>query len=332
MASIRASGDTGIVRVARGGEDRGDAIFRGVTLAAGVLVLVVLGAIAVFLILKGLPAIRDDQSNFFTTQTFNADISGPASYGVAGLAVGTVVTSVIALVMAVPVALGVALFVTEYAPRWLGRPLGYVSDLLAAIPSVIYGAWAALFLLPHLVGFQHFLATYFGWIPLFSDPYGEADTVTHSVLAASIVLAIMTLPIIAAISREVFWQVDPADREAALALGATRWETIRMAVFPASRGGVISAVMLGLGRALGETIAVALVIGNNFGLFFDHHILESGGGTIASNIANQFGEATAAGRSALIATGLVLFALTLLVNLIARFVMVRSGRHEATAV
>ena len=203
--------------------------------------------------------------------------------------------------------------------------------MLAAVPSVIYGLWGLLFLLPHLIGLQVFLNHYFSWIPLFANDDNDGlSTFSKSVFGASIVLAIMILPIVAAITREVLRQVDPAQKEAALALGATRWEMIRTAVLPPSRPGIVSAVMLGLGRALGETIAVALIIGNIFTI--SPKILVPGGATIAANIANKFGEAGATGRSALIASGLVLFVITLAVNLVARFVIYRSGTAERSAV
>ena len=197
--------------------------------------------------------------------------------------------------MAVPVALGVSLYVTQYAPRRVATYLGYATDMLAAVPSVVYGLWGIFYLLPHLIGTQVFLSKYFGWIPLFSDKNNLVSSYSKSVFGASVVLAIMILPIIAAISREIFRQVDPAQREAALALGATRWEMIRTAVLPPSWPGVTSAIMLGFGRALGETIAVALVIGNVYKI--DWHTLIPGGHTIAANIANRFGEAGATGRS-----------------------------------
>lgn len=326
MASATATSDMTALRSPHAG--RGDKVFRNLTLGAGIFVFAVLSAIAVFLIIKGLPAIRQDKSNFLTETSFNA--ANPVHFGIGAMLFFTLLTSALALAMSSPVAIGIALFTTEYAPRRISTWLGYLSDLLAAVPSVVYGLWGVFFLLPHLKGLQHFLTAYFGWIPLFRDEHGRALLYSKSVFAASLILAIMILPIISAISREVFRQVDPAHKEAALALGATRWEMIRTAVLPVSLGGVISAVMLGLGRALGETIAVALVIGNVY--FINWHVLVPGGATIASTIANQFGEATPLGRSALIAAGLVLFAITLIVNLVARTVITRSGRHEAAAV
>lgn len=305
----------------------GETTFRLITMAAGALVFAILAAIAIFLIVKASPALSHDKSSFWTTKIWEPDSSG--KFGIAALVFGTAVSSMLALVMAVPVAIGVALFVAEYAPARIARLLGYATDMLAAVPSVVYGLWGFFFLLPHLVGLQVFLNKYFSWIPLFAGNRGDVNTVSKSIFSAAVILAIMILPIIAAISREVIRQVDPAQKEAALALGATKWEMIRTAVLPPSRPGLISAVMLGLGRALGETIAVALVIGNTFSV--SGHFLVPGGTTIAANIANGFGESGKIGVSALIASGLILFAITLVVNLVARYVIFRSGTQERSA-
>jgi len=306
---------------------RSDATFKGLTVSAGFLVFVILVAIAVFLVLKALPAFHADKSNFWTTRIWDPD--NTLHFGIAALVFGTVLTSALALIMSVPVALGVALYITQYAPRRIANWLGYATDMLAAVPSVVYGLWGAFFLLPHLVRLQVFMSHNFGWIPLFADKDNQVSAYSKSVFGAAVVLAIMILPIVAAISREIFRQVDPSQREAALALGATRWEMIRTAVLPPSWPGVTSAIMLGLGRALGETIAVALVIGNVFTI--DWHVLIPGGNTIAANIANRFGEASSTGRAALIASGLVLFVITLAVNLVARYVIYRSGKEERSA-
>jgi phosphate transport system permease protein len=328
MSTVETTLDTTSLRAGRSGR-RGDVVFRGLAVGAGVFVLVLLGAIAVFLIVKAIPALQADKSSFWTTKQWTA-IQGDAMFGIAALLFGTVVTSLLALVMAVPVGLGVALYITQYAPRQIATLLGYLTDMLAAVPSVVYGFWALDFLLHHMVGIQDFLIRYLGWIPLFSNPTGAPITFSKSIFAASVILAVMILPIIAAISREVLRQVDPAEKEAALALGATRWEMIRTAVLPPSRPGIISATMLGLGRALGETIAVALVIGNTYTI--SAHVLPAGGATIASNIATLFNEADSIGRSALIASGLVLFVLTLAVNLAARYIILRSGAEERSSV
>jgi phosphate transport system permease protein len=327
MASITSTQDAASLRSGSSAR-RGDAAFRALAISSGVLVFILLGAIAVFLVVKALPALQHDKTSFWMTRTWSP---GTETFGVAATLFGTALTAVLALAMAVPVALGVALYITEYAPRRIANLLGYLTDMLAAVPSVVYGLWGVSFLLLHMQGIDHFLATKFGWIPLFADPNGHGlSTFPKTVFAASVVLAVMVLPIVAAISREVFKQVDPAEKEAALALGATRWEMIRTAVLPVSRPGVVSAVMLGLGRALGETIAVALVIGNVNTI--SGHILIPGGNTIAANIANSFNEANGVGRSALIASGLVLFALTLIVNLVARYVILRSDTDDRSAV
>jgi len=307
---------------------RGDRVFRGLTLAAGVFTLIVLAAIAIFLIVKALPALRADTKGFLTTREWLPDAS-PSVFGIAALAFGTLLSSALALVIAVPIAIGVALYTTDYAPRRIATVLGYVTDLLAAVPSVIYGLWGLYFLIPHLVPVQSFLARTFGWIPLFADPDNRTSVASRSIFAAAVVLAVMILPIISAISREVLAQVPTTNREAALALGATRWEMIRTAVLPPSRPGLISAVMLGLGRALGETIAVALVLAASFDV--NWRVLTPGGNSIAANIATKFGESGNTGREALIASGLVLFAITLIVNLAARAVIYRSGAMERSA-
>jgi phosphate transport system permease protein len=294
------------------GHNTGDRVFRGVTTAVAVIVLVVLLVMTAFLLGRAWPALRGAGASFFTERQWFPDAS-PARFGIAALVWGTVVSSVVALAVAVPVAVGSALYVTEYARPAVGRWIGYMVDVLAAVPSVVYGLWGLLFLVPRMVPAQRWLAEHLGFVPFFSDPGGLYG---KSIFAASVVLALMVLPIVAAVSREVFRQVPRELREAALALGATRWEMIRTAVLPTSRSGVVSAVILGLGRALGETIAVALVLAATFDV--NAHILRPGGNTIAANIATKFGESGSVGRSALIASGLVLFALTLLVTMAAR--------------
>ena len=299
---------------------RGDRRFAALAQAGGALVLLIISAIGIFLALRAAPALRLAGWHFFTRTAWFPDATPPV-FGIAALAFGTIVSSLVALVVAAPVAIGAALFLTEMAPGRLGRIGGYVLDLLAAVPSVVYGLWGVLVLVPRMLGFEKGLDHVLGWIPLFHSTTGAYG---RSLFAAGIVLAIMILPIIAAISRELFRQVPRAHREAALALGATRWEAIRLAVLPYSRSGLIGASMLGVGRALGETIAIALVLSATFTI--NPHLLEPGGNTIAANIAVKFGEAGSNGRAALIASGLVLFAITLLVNVAARAVVWRSVR------
>lgn len=306
------------------GQRRGDRVFGGLTRGAGILVLVLIVAIAVFLVQKAVPAVRADSTSFLSTKVWQPD-NVPPTFGIAALVFGTLLSSLIALLVAGPVAIGIALFISDYAPRRLAAPVGYLVDLLAAVPSVVYGLWGLLFLVPHSDKFQQFLSDHLGFIPLFD--LGPSGVVGRSVLIASLVLAIMILPIVAAISREVFLQVPPANREAALALGATKLEMIRLTVLPYSRSGVTGALMLGLGRALGETIAVALVL--SLAPTTSFHIIDAntGGTTIAANIAAQYQAAEPVGQQALIASGLVLFVITFAVNGLARYVVGRGGRR-----
>lgn len=300
---------------------RGDRVFFALTGTSGVLMVLLILAIGGFLVIEALPALQHDATSFLTTKEFLPEADRP-TFGIAVLATGTIVTSLVAMVLAVPVALGVAIFVTQYAPRRLAGLLGSLVDLLAAVPSVVYGLWGLAFLNKHLQPVNSSLHEHLGWFPLFGDTHGQYS---KSILLASLVLSIMVLPIIAALSREVLLQVPSSLSEAALALGATRWEAIRTAVLPPSRPGIVSAVMLGLGRALGETIAVALVLGTSPAI--TARILGPGGNTIAANIANKFGEYAQQGRGALIATGLVLFVLTFAVNAAARGIVTRSARR-----
>lgn len=294
-------------------------MFRYITTGVAATVVVVLLAMTAFLLAEAWPAVRTAGGDFLTEREWFPDAT-PARFGIAALLWGTLLSSVQALVVAVPVAIGSALYVTEYARPAVGRWIGYLVDVLAAVPSVVYGLWGLLFLVPRMVPVQRFLADHLGFVPFYRNP---DDLYGKSVFAASVVLALMILPIVAAVSREVFRQVPRDLREASLALGATRWEMIRTSVLPASRSGVVGAVILGLGRALGETIAVALVLASTFDIHV--RILEPGGNTIAANIATKFGEAGDVGRSALIASGLVLFAITLAATVAARGVIRRTG-------
>ncbi|TDD80029.1 phosphate ABC transporter permease subunit PstC [Actinomadura rubrisoli] len=294
----------------------GDKIFVSAARGSGILVLALMAAIAVFLVWKAIPALQDNEANFLTSETWNPNAT-PPKFGIAQLAFGTIVSSLLAMVIATPVAIGIALFISFYSPRRLASGLGYVVDLLAAVPSIVYGLWGLAFLSKHMEGISSFLNGALGWIPIFGgDSPGK-----NSIFTASVVLAIMILPIISSISREVFLQVPQANVEAALALGATRWEMIRLSVLPYGRSGMIGASMLGLGRAMGETIAVAMVL--TFVPGINIHLLENGGSTFAANIANSFAEAGVTGRGALIASGLVLFLITLVVNMAARAVVAR---------
>ncbi|WP_433891437.1 phosphate ABC transporter permease subunit PstC [Streptomyces sp. CA-111067] len=301
----------------------GDRIFAGMARGSGILLLVVMAAIAVFLTVRAVHAISKDHGNFLTTFEWTPSLNPPV-FGIAVLAYGTVVSSIIAMIIAVPIALGIALFITHYAPRRLGGPIAYVIDLLAAVPSIIYGLWGALYLVPHLRGLNLWMDKYLGWTVIFgkADPNSSA----RSLFTVGILLAIMILPIITNVSREVINQVPRMHEEAALALGATRWEVIRLSVLPFARSGIISASMLGLGRALGETMAVATVLSASPTL--SAHILDPVGGTFSQNIVAKFGESDDFGRDALIASGLVLFLITLLVNGAARIIIQRRKEYS----
>ncbi|MFH8474499.1 phosphate ABC transporter permease subunit PstC [Streptomyces sp. NPDC018000] len=300
----------------------GDKIFLGLSMGSGILLLVIMASIAVFLTYRAALAVSENEGNFFTTFDWNP-AGDPPVFGIAVLLYGTIVSSVIAMVIAVPVAVGIALFISHYAPRKLAAPLAYVVDLLAAVPSIVYGIWGALFLVPYLEGLNLWLDQFFGWTYIFEK---TEVGVARSLFTVGILLAIMILPIVTSVSREVFLQVPKMNEEAALALGATRWEVIRLSVLPFGRSGVISASMLGLGRALGETMAVATVLSPSF--VISGHLLNPGGGTFAQNIAAKFDEANEFGRDALIASGLVLFVLTLLVNGAARMIIARRKEYS----
>jgi len=265
----------------------------------------------VFLIAEALPAIIAPSSELPEGHNLVAYI--------APLVFGTVLSAAIALVVATPLGVGVALFISHYAPRRLAQPLGYLVDLLAAVPSIVYGLWGAAVLGPASVGLSTWLNQWFGWLPFFAGPVSATG---RTMLVAGLVLAVMILPIITAVSREVFRQTPKLHEEAALALGATRWEMIRMAVLPFGRSGVVSGAMLGLGRALGETMAVAIVLSVSGAVTVN--LVSSGNpSTIAANIALQFPESSGLAVNALIASGLVLFVITLLVNAAARAIVNR---------
>jgi phosphate transport system permease protein len=289
----------------------GDRVFAGVATAAGVLILLVLAGVAVFLVAEAWPALAADAADL-------PDGRSLASY-VAPLVFGTLMAAVIALIVATPLAVAIALYITHYAPRRLAAGMGYVIDLLAAIPSVVYGFWGIAALAPAMVPFYGWAEKHLGYIPFFAGP---ASTTGKTMLTAGLVLAVMILPIISAISREVFSQAPALHREAALALGATRWEMIKMAVLPYGKSGVIGGAMLGLGRALGETLAVAIVLSASGGITFNL-ISSSNPSTIAANIALQFPESSGLAVNALIASGLALFVITLAVNMFARWIVTR---------
>nr|WP_228373269.1 phosphate ABC transporter permease subunit PstC [Demequina silvatica] len=295
---------------------------------AGSLILITLAAVATFLLMEAWPAVSMPAAELGESVSFIKPEDGQSLLEIIGFLVyGTILISVIALLLGTPVAIGIALFISHFAPRRLAQGLGYLIDLLAAVPSVVYGLWGVAVLVPFLQPFYQFLADYLGWIPIFAPPESGEVFTGRVALSAGIVLAIMIIPIISAVSREVFLQTPKLHEEAALAMGATRWEMIRMAVFPFGRSGMIGATMLGLGRALGETMAVLMIISP--GLTFSSHILQPNQhNTIAAYIALQFPEANALGVNSLIAMGLALFVITLLVNMLARWVVSRRSEFS----
>lgn len=303
---------------------RGDRVFRGVALAAGLLVLAILALIAISTTKEAWPAFQQEGFKFIFSDDW---VPAEGKFGALAFIYGTLLVSVIALVLAVPVSLGIALFTNEAAPRRLRTTVVYVMDLLAAIPSVVYGLWGILVLAPAIQPVYDKIGNAVGDWPVLGWFFGGQAS-GRSFMTAGIILAIMITPIITSLSREVIATVPRTQREAAYGMGATRWEMIRSAVLPWSRGGITGSVMLGLGRAMGETIAVALVIGSNPQITLH---LFAPGDAMAAVIANQFGEATGTFRSALVGLGVVLFAVTILVNVSARSLVSRFDRKLAGA-
>ncbi|KRF35012.1 phosphate ABC transporter permease subunit PstC [Nocardioides sp. Soil805] len=293
----------------------GDRVFSGIARTAGLAIVVALAGVFVFLAIEGIPG-------FFQPEQFYKGAGSFWGY-VDNLIFGTVLVATIALIVAVPLAFGIALVVSHYAPKWIAGPVAYVIDLLAAVPSVVFGLWGINLFAPKMVPLYDWLHEHLGFLPFFKGPVNPVGT---TLLTTGLVLAIMVLPIITAISREVFTQTPVLHEEAALALGATRWEMIRLAVFPYARSGMVSAVMLGLGRALGETMAVAMVLSGGGGISFNL-ITNSNPTSIAANIASQYKENTPGTLHVLIATGLVLFLITFLVNFAARWIVARNERR-----
>ncbi|KRE21201.1 phosphate ABC transporter permease subunit PstC [Agromyces sp. Soil535] len=290
----------------------GDRVFSGSAVFAGSMILVTLAAVAIFLIVQSLPAlIASHEDASILPENFWSYV-GP-------LVFGTVWAALLALLMAVPVSIGIALFISHYAPRRLASALGYIVDLLAAVPSVVFGLWGIGVLAPAVQPVYSWLVDNLGWFPLFAGPVSGTG---RTILTAAIVLAVMVLPIMTAICREVFLQTPVLHEEAALALGATRWEMIRTAVLPFGRSGIVSAAVLGLGRALGETMAVAMVLSAT-GVVTFQLLTSVNPSTIAANIALSFPEAYGMNVNVLIATGLILFIVTFAVNAIARWIVSR---------
>ncbi|BCB79541.1 phosphate ABC transporter permease subunit PstC [Phytohabitans flavus] len=301
-------------------------MFRGVARSGGALVLVIMALVGAFLAYRALLALRKAGPSFLTTQEWNPD-SG--AFGIAAVIVGTILIALVAIVVATVLAVGVALYISEFAPRWLRGFLIASVDLMAAVPSVVFGLWGAFFLQWEVLGLSRWISDWFGWIPIFRvhgatrhDPLATETVYTSSTFIAGLVVALMVAPIACSVMREAFSQAPPGEREGAYALGATRWGMIGSVVLPFGKGAIIGGTMLGLGRALGETIAVVMIISPVF--VIQPRILENGTSSVSSLIATHYGESSPFALSALFAAGLALFVMTLIVNFIAASIVARS--------
>ena len=305
---------------------RSDKVFRGVVTGGGLSSLVVLGLIAVFLAFRGFEVLREEGLGFITGADWSVTLDESANvvesnFGLSAMLVGTILCSIVAVVIAVPISVFSALYLNFYAPGWLKKILVAVIDMMAAFPSILFGIWGFLVLMPSVEYWGKIINRYLGWIPIFEvEPY----FFSRSPFVAGVVLAIMIIPIITSVSREIFAQA-PLDRiQAAFALGATRWAMIKAVVIPHGRSGVVGGAMLGLGRAMGETVAVYTVL--NIVFQINWHILLGAGGNVASLIILKFGEAGEYEIKALMAAGLILFLLTLAVNAVANVIVKSTGK------
>lgn len=305
-----------------------DKIFRGVVTSGGLSSLVILGLIFTFLLYQGFTILQSQGLDFITKSDWvaavdenNTAVAANSHFGIAAMLIGTLVCSFIAVVIALPISVFTALFLTFYAPDSIKKFMVTLIDLMAAFPSILYGLWGFFVLMPSAVYWAKLLNKFFGWIPFFSM---QAPVFDRSPFVAGVVLSIMIIPIVTSISREIFGQT-PLDRiQAAYALGSTRWGMIRAVAFPYARSGIVGGAMLGLGRAMGETVAVYTVL--NIVYQINWHVLLGAGGSIASMIMLKFGEASPLEMKALMAAGLVLFLVTLVVNTIADFIVAKSGK------
>ncbi len=300
-----------------GRRNRGEAAFGGLARFAGILVLIVLSLIALVMTTRAWPALTS--GNFFTTKRWSVP---DEVFGSLAFVFGTIVSATVAICLAVPISIGIALFVTQVSPGWLKKPIVYSVDLLATVPSVVFGFWGISVLAPKIMGFYESVHDLTSGIPGLRSLFGQPNG--RSMFTAGIILAIMITPIVSSLSREVISTCPQGDREGALALGATRWEMIRAVVIPHSSGGLVGAVMLGLGRAMGETIAATLVIGSSAQITAN---LFGAGNSMPAVIASEWGEALGQHRSALTALAVTLFALTIIVNVLATSIVSRSRRR-----
>ena len=302
-----------------------DRVFRAVSYSAGGITVAIMLAVGVFLTARAGDALSVTGISFLTTQEWSPETG---SFGVAAVLFGTVTIALVAMSISVPLALGTALLISEIVPPSIRSFLITLVDLMAAVPSVVFGLWGVFFLQANIIPVSQWISTYFGWIPIFSvtDATGQrltdAGAFTSSAFIAVIVVALMVVPTQTSVMREAFSQAPLGEREGALALGSTRWGMIQAVVLPFGRGGIIGGTMLGLGRALGETIAVVMIISPIFSINFE--VLKTGTNSVSALIALRYGEASQFGLSALMAAGLVLFIITLIVNFTASTIVARS--------
>jgi phosphate transport system permease protein len=310
-----------------------DKVYRRTATIVGALVLLMTGAIAVFLGYQSIPTLHHYGLHFFTVVRWNPEIN---QIGIAAVLLGTVEVALIAMVVAFPVALMFALFISDYAPGRLKAWLVSAVDLMAAVPSIIYGIWGFFLLEPHAINLSRWLSQHFGWIPIFhvdtdaNAAFLQRPAYLGSVFIAGLAVSMMAIPLACAVMRAVFDQAPLGEREAAMALGATRWGVVRKVVLPFGKGGIVGGSMLALGRALGETAAVAIILSQTYHIRAS--ILQSGGQTTSSLIASNFGNATKAQLSALLTAGFVLFLITLVVNTGAALIIGRSRSGSATEI
>jgi phosphate transport system permease protein len=310
-----------------------DRIFQGISTGVGGLVLVMTGAVGVFLGLQSIPTLRHYGFSFFTQVQWNPELD---KIGIAAVLLGTAEVALVAMVVAFPLALAFALFTSDYAPRWIKGWLVSAIDLMAAVPSIIYGLWGFYLLKPHAMNLARWLSQHFGWVPIFhvqTDPNAavwQQSQYTSSAFIAGLAVSMMAIPLACAVMRAVFDQAPLGEREAAMALGGTRWGVVKTVVLPFGKGGIIGGTMLALGRALGETAAVAIILSPAY--FLSPRILQSGAQTTSALIAGNFGNASRAQLSALLTAGFVLFIITLLVNSAAALIIGRSRSGAATEI
>ena len=332
VVDLRPDGQAPKPRPVRGVPSLSDRLFRRGSGLSGLLVLAIMAAVGLFLAIQAAQALRTTGASFLTTAEWQPD---RGRFGIAAVLTGTISIALVAVAFSFPIASGTALFISEIAPPRVKKAFIAMVDLMAAVPSVVFGLWGLYFLQDQVIGLSRWLSIWLGWIPIFkvtgadpTNPLASESVYTASTFIAGIVVGLMVMPIQCSVMREVFSQAPAGEREGAFALGATRWGMVRAVVLPFGRGGMIGGTMLGLGRAMGETIAVLLIISPRFEI--TSHVLEAGSNSVSSLIALLYSESSDFGLSALFAAGLALFCLTLAINFTASAFVARS-RSGATS-